>query len=333
MLPTTYPPLIGGLEFIAEMVAQSLGEAGHEVTVLTRQHGPDMTERSYRLIRRPRLDVGWKICREAQIAVMPNVGLKIVPPVLLAGTPLVVWHQGEPAYDDNLRTRIKVMVMRTRAAANFGCSDFVTRLLPDNRPRATLSNPYNPAFMYEDDSVERTGDMVVLGRLVSDKGFDVVLRALAIPDGPLGDARLTVVGGGPELENLQALARDSGIADRVSFVGPQTGDALRRTLNAHKVMVVPSVWQEPFGIVALEGLACGCSMVVSAAGGLPEAIGAFGRTFKTGDPEDAARVIAEARAAPRDPDPAGRKAHLARHRSDAVAARLVELLTPYTRRS
>ena len=328
MCPTTYPPIIGGLEFIAEMIAQSLGAAGHEVTVLTRQNGPQIPDRSYRLIRRPSLVQALRICREAQVAVMPNIGLKVIPPVLLAGTPLVVWHQGELGAG-TLRTKFKQILLRTRVSANLGCSDYITRLLPENKPRATLSNPYDPSVMYEDAAVARDGDLLTVGRLVSDKGFDIVLKAMALSEGPLADARLTVVGHGPERERLEALAQSSGIANRVSFVGARTGDALRRTINAHRVMIVPSVWEEPFGIVALEGLACGCSMVVSAAGGLPEAVGPFGRTFRAGDPADAAHVIAEARAAPRDPDPEGRKAHLARHRSEAVATRLVELLTPY----
>jgi glycosyltransferase involved in cell wall biosynthesis len=48
-------------------------------------------------------------------------------------------------------------------------------------------------------------------------------------------------------------------------------------------MIVPSVGAEGFGIVALEGLACGCRLLVSDAGGLPEAVGGFGDVFPMGD--------------------------------------------------
>lgn len=49
--------------------------------------------------------------------------------------------------------------------------------------------------------------------------------------------------------------------------------------------VVPSIWREPFGIVALEGIACGCVVVGSEGGGLKEAIGPCGVTFPNGDAE------------------------------------------------
>jgi len=54
-------------------------------------------------------------------------------------------------------------------------------------------------------------------------------------------------------------------------------------MNRHRVLVVPSRWNEPFGIVALEGMACGCLVVGSEGGGLREAIGAAGLTFPNGE--------------------------------------------------
>lgn len=48
-------------------------------------------------------------------------------------------------------------------------------------------------------------------------------------------------------------------------------------------MVVPSLWDEPFKIVALEGIACGCVVVGSKGGGLKDAIGPCGLTFDNGD--------------------------------------------------
>jgi glycogen synthase len=333
-------PVIGGIELIADMIAHALGVAGHEVTVLTRQPGETMPDRAYRLLRQPDGRTMRKICRDADIVLMPNLSLKMLAPVLATRTPLAVWHQHQyrdpalPALKQTLPQQLKGIFFRSYVSVNLGCSDFITRDLPDERPRATLANPYDSEIMFEEGGIVRDRDLLVLGRLVPEKGFAVVLRAMAIAGGPLHHARLSVVGTGPDEQRLRELAADLGIAARVDFLGVRTGAELRRVLNQHRVLVVPSLWEEPFGIVALEGLACGASVVVSDAGGLPEAVSGHGYLFKRGDIADAARVIALARddfcAGPADPE--GRALHLKRHRAENVATELVAKLTPYARR-
>ena len=59
-----------------------------------------------------------------------------------------------------------------------------------------------------------------------------------------------------------------GLERQVEFTGVLQGETLVRTLNAHRIMVVPSRTPEPFGVVALEGIACGCVVVGSEGGGL-----------------------------------------------------------------
>jgi glycosyltransferase involved in cell wall biosynthesis len=83
--------------------------------------------------------------------------------------------------------------------------------------------------------------------------------------------------------------RDLKLAATVEFVGSQIGAQLAETLNRHRILVVPSRWPEPFGIVALEAIACGCVVVGSDQGGLPEAIGGCGITFPNND----ARALAQ----------------------------------------
>ena len=77
----------------------------------------------------------------------------------------------------------------------------------------------------------------------------------------------------------------------VTFAGAKQGVELVNLLNAHRLMVVPSRWPEPFGIVALEGIACGCVVIGSTEGGLAEAIGPCGVTFSNGDAEALAGAV------------------------------------------
>src|SRR5262249_18638080 len=92
-----------------------------------------------------------------------------------------------------------------------------------------------------------------------------------------------------------------------------------------RFLVVPSLWEEPFGIVALEGLACGCVPIVSRRGGLVEAIGPHGYSFENGDTGGLAQVLAHVL---RNPDSRtklpGVEAHLANFTARRVAERYVE---------
>ena len=74
------------------------------------------------------------------------------------------------------------------------------------------------------------------------------------------------------------------LAEEVAFVGTQTGPALVELLNRHRIIVVPSRWQEPFGMVALEGIACGCRAIVAGSGGLVEATGDLAVVFEHENP-------------------------------------------------
>ena len=118
---------------------------------------------------------------------------------------------------------------------------------------------------------------------------------------------------------------DSG--GQVEFTGALAPPLIAETLNKQRFLVVPSRWEEPFGIVALEGLACGCVPIVSRRGGLVEAIGPHGYTFENGDAAGLARVLAFVL---RYPDKArakliGAEAHLANFTARRVAERYVEV--------
>lgn len=170
-------------------------------------------------------------------------------------------------------------------------------------------------------------DVVFIGRLVAAKGVDVLLRSL----GRLHGARAAIAGDGPERDRLERLAREQGLEDRVTFHG-WIDDAQRaRLLASARTLVLPSLWDEPFGIVGLEALAAGVPVVASDVGGIPSwlADGEAGLLVPRGD----SHALAEALAAVlRDDDLHGRFAEAA---SDVVARfsidRHLELLLPELR--
>ena len=131
--------------------------------------------------------------------------------------------------------------------------------------------------------------LLCVARLAPQKGVDVAIRALpSIPD-----ATLLVLGEGPERSNLEALALELGVADRVLMPG-RVGDvaALYRRCN---VVVHPARW-EGFGLAMLEGMLAGRPVVAANAGSAPELVadGMTGLLFPPDDAEALARDVVTA---------------------------------------
>lgn len=99
--------------------------------------------------------------------------------------------------------------------------------------------------------------IVSLGRLVGYKGYDVLIRAMRDVD-----AHVTIIGEGPLLPELQQLAMELGVADRVRFAGRLERGEIRRLFHAAQVFAFPSITvAEAFGIVQVEAMAAGLPIV------------------------------------------------------------------------
>lgn len=124
-------------------------------------------------------------------------------------------------------------------------------------------------FYPADGATERSTSVVFVGRLVTEKGIWTLLDAVHMSG---DDITLTVAGEGPLLPAIKEFVRTSGLGGRVKLLGYVGPEDLRRVLLDAAVLVIPSTWDEPLGLVALEALACGVPVVGSAVGGIPEMI-------------------------------------------------------------
>lgn len=120
-----------------------------------------------------------------------------------------------------------------------------------------------------------------LGRLALGKGLRTLLDALRLA----GDPPFDVIGTGPEAQQLEAQAVDLGLHN-TRFHGYVAPAAVAGFLAAARYVVVPSEWEEVFGLAALEAMAAGRPVVASSVGGLPELVGGGGgRLVAPGDAE------------------------------------------------
>lgn len=277
---SVFYPAIGGIENLTRMLAGEFVRAGHEVKVVTEQpqgdapplHGIEIVHSSRR----------WKqiqLFAWADVVYMPNVTLKGA--WLFAFNPFKKWvvshNDFHLALGRDLKTWLKRRMVR-HATRNVAVSASVSRVVGTDSD--VIYNCYDESVfrVYPDERRDR--DFVFVGRLVPQKGCDMLIDACRLIQRPF---TLTVVGEGAEYDRLRTKVETLRLQDRVRFSGYLQGEALARCLNRHRTMIVPSTGPEGFGIVALEGLACGCRMIVAEAGGLPEAVAGHADTFAMGD--------------------------------------------------
>jgi glycogen(starch) synthase len=110
-----------------------------------------------------------------------------------------------------------------------------------------------------------------VGRLVYEKGLQVLVRALPAVLWQHPTAKVVISGQGPELEWLRSLAWDLGVGEKVLFTGYVSDEDRDRLFKIADCAVFPSLY-EPFGIVALEAMAAQCPVVVSDLGGLKDVV-------------------------------------------------------------
>ena len=125
--------------------------------------------------------------------------------------------------------------------------------------------------------------IVYVGRLVPEKGVDLLLTALAKLEGAW---RATILGRGPEAANLRALTERLGLSERVAFQERVASVEMPHFYQRADVLALPSRtrsnWMEQFGRVLIEAMACGVAVVGAESGEIPYVIGDAGLLF----PED-----------------------------------------------
>jgi glycogen(starch) synthase len=133
--------------------------------------------------------------------------------------------------------------------------------------------------------------VLLVGRLVYEKGFQVALEAMPRVIEELEGVRFLVAGSGTHERELKSQAAELGLLDHGTFLGWIGDDVLHTLYRIADLTVVPSIY-EPFGLVALEAMASGCPCLVADTGGLREVVPHedVGLRFRSRDPRSLAEV-------------------------------------------
>ena len=302
-----YHPHAGGVESHVRAIAREFARRGHEVTVVTSRYRADLPREEEldgcRVLRAPTLGVAFNtpidpgvgpVLREIEGDIFHfhfpppftsffgtrPIARRRIPTCLTYHCDLflatglgaaVTWSYNRLLLPTTL-DRMDRIIVHTRSYA------VTSRFLRD-RPVEIIPSSVDLGRFRPDGSgeairarlgIEGRRVLAFTGRLVPHKGVDDILRALVqLPE----DVVLLVVGRGPDLPELAALAGRLGVLDRVRLCPEVSDEELPNYLRAADLFVFPSVNRlEGFGLAVAEALACGLPVVVADIPGVREVI-------------------------------------------------------------
>jgi glycogen(starch) synthase len=313
-----FHPYIGGIEVLSGHYLQALVRAGHEPVVVTSHGALDLPdEDEWNGVRIHRLPFASALASgDAEQVVDVVARVRRLKATLRPD--LVDLNVSDASGFFHLRTlsahpcpsvvSLRVTVLDGAAGPLLGdllrSADAVTGVseaslravlaaCPEAEPKArVILNALPPVDVR--GLVAQPTVLVAAGRLVEDKGFDVAIRALAEVRQVHPTAVLRLAGDGPARADLERLAAELGVADAVELLGWVTPERLPAVLAEAAVVLMPSRWEEAFGLVALQGMQVGRPVVASAVGGLPEVVedGVTGHLVPPEDPGALADAVA-----------------------------------------
>ena len=327
LIHTRFYPRIGGVETVAWLLVHEWHRLGESIKVVSdvRCAATERRDFPFPVYYRPGPIEWLRLMKWADVFVHMNISLKAYWPRLLVRRPFVAVNHAYYYSDSNCNRRWpeRLKLRLTKSAVNIAVSKSVADRMPV--PCTVIPNPVDLSIYQTNNSEPRSKDLVFLGRLVSDKGCDLLIEALRQLVEHRSHPSLTVIGEGPERSKLERLVVSLNLSKHVTFAGAPSSERVAALLREHKIMVVPSRYEESFGVVALEGAASGCLVLGSDGGGLSEAIGPAGMTFRRGDLSDLTLKLAHLLGYADERNAEAIAAHLALHEPARVARRYLEV--------
>ncbi|PEN06508.1 hypothetical protein CRI93_09505 [Longimonas halophila] len=322
-------PSVGGLEMMAEGLSTTWQKRGHNVRVITATPLHEQKElEALDVIRQPSTSEWIQQLRWADVFFQNGVSLRSLGYPLIMRCPIVYRHPNLlTSNKDGFDLPNQLKRWATHLGYNIASCQAVANTILG--PAEIVPNTFRPIFDREGKSDSERQGLLFVGRLVHGKGIDIALDALYQLHQKGKCYSLTICGGGKDRELFKKRTAMLGLAEDVTFVGWTDSKELSQKYAHASAVLVPSRY-EAFGIVALEAIACGCPVVASNVGGLPESVGECGILVESENPAALAEGIEKAlnpavRSQLRDAMPA----HIARHRINRVADAYLEVIERY----
>ncbi|MFK7852159.1 MAG: glycosyltransferase family 4 protein [Akkermansiaceae bacterium] len=318
-----FSPELGGTIVVALRLAKALTKLGHEVTILTNTPVGDNTDSCfpYQVKRCLPLKENLKRIRHADGVILIEMSLKWWALTRMARKPHLVTHHAYPSVHGRKPSlELRVQRLLTSLSPSTGCSKMIANAW--GKKVEVLPNPYDENVFMPSD-VSKDVDFIFAGRLIEEKGVLVFLKALGLLRKETTQFQFAILGGGRQESEIRDQITKLGLDENLIFFGETSSEGVAEWFQRSKTLVVPSVWREPFGLIALEALACGARLICSDQPGLREASGELADFFTTGDTNELSLILEKHLKSKNTDSPDDVEAHLAKYRSEQVAELLV----------
>lgn len=271
MLPVP-PRLYGGIERVIDFLARGLDARGHRVTLVAH---PDSDSAGRLMPYATEQSGGTGALRNmltvARLAALrPDVvhsfgRLATLAPLLPLGVPKIMSYQREPTLAQVARA---ARLARRGTLAFTGCAEHIAAQMRPFAPSVAVFNGVPMDTYTARTSVADDAPLVFLGRIERIKGAHTAI-AIAKASG----RRLVIAGNvPPEAQNYVDAEITPHLSERITYVGPVDDSQKNDLLGSALAFLMPIEWEEPFGIVMAEALACGTPIIGTPRGSVPEVV-------------------------------------------------------------
>lgn len=219
----------------------------------------------------------------AEKIIFSQISLKhIFFPILLRKDIIVISHTSSLCYGKNLVFKELIKYFLISKVRSVSVSDSLKRYLPMNT--IVIPNGVDTSLFKQNHDIPRLLDFIFVGRIIEAKGLLVLLKAILLCQRKYRQSfSVTIVGVGPSLGIAKRFVEINNFISAPVFLNEVPHAQLPNLMQMHRFLVAPSIWEEPFGLVAIEGLLSGCIPLVSEFGGLKEATKGRSITFPNND--------------------------------------------------
>ncbi|MFB6271673.1 MAG: glycosyltransferase family 4 protein [Salinibacter sp.] len=268
------PRLYGGIERIIHMLVKGLADRGHDVTLFAHKD----SEVPCRLVPyggtdpQAVIDTVRNTLSVSRLAVSsPDVlhsfgRLAYLTPLLPLRLPKIMTYQRGPTLN---RVQTAVRLSQEETLAFSGCSDHIAEQI---RPYAPAYTVYNgvplDTYTFQPD-VEANAPLVFLGRIAPIKGTHTAVEVAQRSGRPL-----VIAGNVPDDQKdfFRGQIEPHLDGEHIQYVGPVDDEQKNALLGRAAAFLMPIEWEEPFGIVMAEAMACGAPVIGTRRGSVPEVV-------------------------------------------------------------
>ena len=270
MLPVP-PRLYGGIERIIDMLARGLVDRGHQVILAAHPHSNtagqlvpypgERTDRPVDILRNARTVL--KLQRHRPDIVHSFGRLFSLGPLLPSRLPKLMSYQREPTLS---RIRLASRLARRDTLAFTGCSEYIAGQIRAVAPSFAVFNGVPLKRYRATAGVAPDAPLMFLGRIEAIKGVHNAIEIARLSGRPL------VIAGNIADQAYFDRRVAPFLSDRVRFTGPVDDAQKNDLLGKAAALLMPIEWEEPFGIVMAEALACGTPVIGTPRGAIPEVV-------------------------------------------------------------